>query len=422
MKNSLRSVFYVFILSIILLGCFESTGTITGRITDSTGDPISGASILLDPLGLTASSDANGYYTINDVPWGDYTVTATLEQLSYYKDVTLKNESFLGCDSANLNPNTITVADIQFGGDDTSRNPVLTVNVNPYGAATVILDPPGGTYTEGTTVTVTVTPDTGYEFLNWYGEASGTDNPLVVVVNSDVNVIANLSNDLQDLIAHYKFNENTGNIAHDSAGTTDATIVGATWTTGISSAGVALYFDGDDDYVETLTPIMTVDITTPFTYEVWYKADRETIYHSVYLISPLVVLGNNEICADLYLLEGTDMIILIGEPDNSTNKVYVPAHGERITVSLGAWYYAAATYDGSTLAYYHEGQLAASTEVSLELNTSPTTRPFMFGDVVGRGSLSEVPLMGAIDEIRIYNRALSEGEILQSFQDGPTNN
>jgi hypothetical protein len=49
--------------------------------------------------------------------------------------------------------------------------------------------------------------------------------------------------------AYWKFNENSGNIAHDSSGHGyDGTIYGATWTTGYS--GSALDFDGVDDYVD----------------------------------------------------------------------------------------------------------------------------------------------------------------------------
>lgn len=48
--------------------------------------------------------------------------------------------------------------------------------------------------------------------------------------------------------AYWKFNEGSGNIAHDSSGHNyDGTIYGASWTTGNSS--YALDFDGTDDYI-----------------------------------------------------------------------------------------------------------------------------------------------------------------------------
>jgi hypothetical protein len=50
------------------------------------------------------------------------------------------------------------------------------------------------------------------------------------------------------LLGHWKFNENSGNTAHDSsAHEYDGTIYGASWTSGYSS--YALNFDGNNDYV-----------------------------------------------------------------------------------------------------------------------------------------------------------------------------
>ena len=92
------------LLAVLCTGCFESTGTISGRISDGYGNYAAGASVITNPLGLTATADQNGYYTINDVPWGDYTVTATLGQLSNSTDVTLVNSSYLSCIDININP------------------------------------------------------------------------------------------------------------------------------------------------------------------------------------------------------------------------------------------------------------------------------------------------------------------------------
>jgi hypothetical protein len=417
----MKKLLFTIILAFLMIGCLESTGTISGRITDSAGNPVTGASILLNPLGLTTSSDTNGFYTVNNVPWGDYTVTASSGQLSNSVNVKVVNKSSLSCEDINLNPNTLVVVDIQLGGGNVPSNPKLTVNVNPYGAAAVTLDPPGGIYVKGTTVTVTVVPGEGYTFSNWYDDASGTDNPLTLLISSDVSIIANLSNVLQGPIAYYKFNENTGTIAHDSAGTSDASITDATWTTGKSTAGVALSFDGNAS-VETLNPIMTLDRTTPYTYEIWFRVDRGGNYISFYLISPVLVDGKTG--SDLYLLEGIYAVGVLEERSSglSNGRVYIPEHGQRPTLSYGVWYFVALTSDGNTLSIYQDGQLIASKAIPQELNGSPCAAPFIFGDTINRGPLSEAPLYGAIDEIKIYNRALSGVEILQSYQAGPADN
>jgi uncharacterized repeat protein (TIGR02543 family) len=54
----------------------------------------------------------------------------------------------------------------------------------------VTLDPPGGTYDEGTVVTLTASADSGWQFDNWSGDLSGTQNPATITMNADKNVTA----------------------------------------------------------------------------------------------------------------------------------------------------------------------------------------------------------------------------------------
>ena len=49
----------------------------------------------------------------------------------------------------------------------------------------------GGTYNENSNVSITATADAGYEFTSWSGDASGTDNPLTVSMNSNKTITAN---------------------------------------------------------------------------------------------------------------------------------------------------------------------------------------------------------------------------------------
>jgi len=66
----------------------------------------------------------------------------------------------------------------------------LTVNVNPTGGGTT--SPSEGThvYDDGTSVTVTATPNTGYRFDHWSGDCTGSGS-CSVTMNSDKTVTAN---------------------------------------------------------------------------------------------------------------------------------------------------------------------------------------------------------------------------------------
>jgi hypothetical protein len=46
----------------------------------------------------------------------------------------------------------------------------------------------GGTFTNGSSVTLTATPDAGQVFIAWTGDASGSANPLTLTVEGDMNI------------------------------------------------------------------------------------------------------------------------------------------------------------------------------------------------------------------------------------------
>ena len=48
-------------------------------------------------------------------------------------------------------------------------------------------------YLEGTVVTLTAVPASGYQFVNWSGDASGTANPTTVLMNKSKTVTANFT-------------------------------------------------------------------------------------------------------------------------------------------------------------------------------------------------------------------------------------
>lgn len=76
------------------------------------------------------------------------------------------------------------------GPDDQTGDVKYTVTVNAndatYGTVTG-----GGEYVEGTEVTLTATPNAGYQFDNWNDNT--TDNPRTITVTGDVTYTANFS-------------------------------------------------------------------------------------------------------------------------------------------------------------------------------------------------------------------------------------
>ena len=74
----------------------------------------------------------------------------------------------------------------------------------------------------------------------------------------------------------------------------------------------------------------------------------------------------------------------------------------------GEWHHAAAAYDGEVGRIFFDGEKVLDIPMSGELNQ--TDDPLHIGDGNNQRHFN-----GAVDEVRIYNRALEDDEILQNY-------
>jgi hypothetical protein len=82
-----------------------------------------------------------------------------------------------------------------------------------------------------------------------------------------------------------------------------------------------------------------------------------------------------------------------------------PLYGTSV-VAKSAWTHLAATCDGTRIRLYVNGsEVASTTQTAAAANGSG---PLMIG---GHNTVPGKGFYGLIDEVRIYNRALSQGEI-----------
>ena len=126
----------------------------------ATGEPYQGG-----PVGSGADSTRSASFTFTDV--GTYYVrSAASDGSGWYHSATV----------------AITVA---------PAPPAQFALVTSGGAGGAVSA--GGTYTAGTTVMVTATPDGAHDFAGWSGDAGGTSNPLAVLMDRAKTVQANFS-------------------------------------------------------------------------------------------------------------------------------------------------------------------------------------------------------------------------------------
>ncbi|MHC4693823.1 MAG: LamG domain-containing protein, partial [Planctomycetota bacterium] len=199
---------------------------------------------------------------------------------------------------------------------------------------------------------------------------------------------------LDGIVSHWKFDEGTGSIAYDSAGTNDGTIYGATWTTGKIDG--ALSFDGVDDYVHVGndSSLMT---TGDLTIIAWIKArgTRACIYsHSWNGWGLGFGIGNNNYDGRLGF--------------------YTKTHGHWIkagsSLADDTWHHVAVTLSGTMVTLYTDG-----IEIGSETGTPAA-------NLTGIGLIGLYNYAwhfgGLLDEIAIFNRALSDQEILEIYYTG----
>jgi hypothetical protein len=204
------------------------------------------------------------------------------------------------------------------------------------------------------------------------------------------------------LVAHWKFDDGSGNIAADSSGNGhNGTLVGDTsWVDGID--GAALAFDGDGDYVD-IGKSPDFDIENQITVSAWIKVNAfDRNWQAIvakgdraWRLQRNVGEGTLEFACSGLVVPGTDW----GQIFGSTN------------VNDGHWHHVAGVYDEEKIYLYIDGSLDASAEApgKIRVNDQP----------VYIGENSQTPNRfwnGLIDDVRIYSSALSPAEISEIAQ------
>jgi Concanavalin A-like lectin/glucanases superfamily/PQQ enzyme repeat len=192
------------------------------------------------------------------------------------------------------------------------------------------------------------------------------------------------------LVAAYGFNEGSGMVVNDASGNgNNGTISGATWTTS-GKYGNALNFNGTNARV-TINNAPSLQLTSAMTLEAWvYPTTVNSAWRDV------IYKGN-----DNYYLEGTS-------PNSSRPAMGGTFAGDLYGTSpltANTWSHLAATYDGATIRLYVNGVQVASRAQTGAIATS--MNPLQ----IGGDSIYGQYFAGRIDEVRIYNRALSVTEI-----------
>ncbi len=369
------------------------------------------SSLPIDPVNTVA----NGYY-YTYIP-GSWALSATMESEKYLaanaaNDGGQKSTRFeIG---NNLSLDTALGTDVAGGGGPGTVTVTAINSKFAYNNASISLTSVTGTgFVSGATLKLTKSGQsditcTGFTIASATsitggscpitGAAVGTWN--VVVTNTDTgtgtgsNLFSILSS--SGLTGYWKFNENTGTSVYDSSGNgNNGSINGASWVAGKSGSGLS--FNGSSSYVE-VPDSSTVDQLSSFSWTAWVYISGYGDYREILTKQSTNQGGNYEIRIN------PDGILSFAAFTNSVNVISVNV------VPLDQWVLLSGVFtSGSKVELYINGSLnnSVSTGVTTYGSNSDTLK-------IGKRA-DGLFFSGLIDEVAMYNRALSGSEILSIY-------
>ena len=221
----------------------------------------------------------------------------------------------------------------------------------------------------------------------WYPITDDDNFSLTVIDPGDSSIYGST----KGLVAHWKFDDGSGTTAVDSAGSNNGTLNGGpNWSAGMING--ALSFDGVDDYVVAapLDPLMSDTLTM----QAWVRTSE---YAAIW--NPVLTQNAGGNGYYFYVSSGRPAFYIVA------GATYVQVISPD-AINPNEWHQVAGTNDGFNLKLYIDGRFKDSDDSTGFSGVS--------GNVyIGCEPTSSLYYNGLIDDVRIYDRAVSESE----FQD-----
>jgi hypothetical protein len=210
---------------------------------------------------------------------------------------------------------------------------------------------------------------------------------------------------LDGLVSYWKLDEGQGTIAYDSVGTNDGTIHGAMWTTGQIDG--ALSFDGSNDYI-SVPHDPTLDITGDITISTWLYLNEGALYEG--LVTKCRGRGSTNNPYDFRLtLSG---LTLVRADESGHERVY-----SNLKIPLGEWHHGLVRVENNVPDFYVDGVITRkSADVIFTRTPTGNTKSVLIG-----ARDDGLHFEGIIDDVIIFDRALSAEEIQQLYLSGVNN-
>lgn len=195
---------------------------------------------------------------------------------------------------------------------------------------------------------------------------------------------------LDGLVAYYPFNGNANDISGNG---NNGTVSGATLTFDrFGNPDSAYHFGGYGDYIY-MAPSPSLNITGDLTIAAWIYLSSSSVDRNAVIFSDLLEVSPHD-GYSFRLWDGNKLCFFAGDPRlNATTPLQVDV-----------WTHVAVVLSGTTATAYINGALDSSATVSVP--TSSSVNP-----TIGASAQRAYGWNGDIDDIAVYNRALSPDEI-----------
>jgi len=180
----------------------------------------------------------------------------------------------------------------------------------------------------------------------------------------------------------------------------------------IGKIGQGLSFDGVNDVIDAGTNITPK--VNGISGSAWVNmlgvADIANDDRVVMALWTAGSTGNFNFVVGNYTPANDDHLLFVANLDDTW-----PAVQSTGTINLNGWQHIAFTYDGANVRFYFNGTLDSSPAFSTSLLTTAGQR-FVLGNV--NLTSTDDNFQGYLDDVRIYNRALTPAEILRLYNLG----
>jgi len=245
--------------------------------------------------------------------------------------------------------------------------------------------------------------------------ASGTTSIYVYYKNttpvtSESNATEVFESVIDGLVGAWHFDEGDGTTVYDTSGNdNDGTIHNAVWEEN-GKFGSCLSFDGSGDYVD-IPDDSTLQLSSSLTVVAWFKPDNQgTVDHDV-----ICVKGSNVGWGANFnwrVLQRTTSTYTWGVGQSDGTEAWFNGG----TVYANSWQFVALTADGSNCRAY-EGYSGSLSQVNSRSCVAPYKTFSGYNVQIGGHSYTNNRwVSGEIDEVFIFNKALSQSELNVLFQ------